>query len=770
VARVGFARSLGAVVVMASSIASLATSALPTSAAAAPTAAGRFVSLSPTRILDTRQGLGAPPRRVAAGTSIDVQMTGSLVPTEATAVAFNLTATGAGGAGFVTAWPAGSAAPVVSNLNLPSPGSTVANLVVVALPASGRVSILTSSGADLIADVSGYWLPAEGGASTAGRFVSQRPARILDTRQGLGAPAAKLAPNGRADLAVAGNGGVPQRGASAVVLVVTATGASDPGFVTAWPTGLTIPEASVLNLKSRGDTVPNLVIVPLGTEGRVSLFSSNGTHLIVDVAGWFTDASAASSTAGLFVPLAPNRALDSRNRAPFGKLWPGQRNDLVVTGHGQVPATGVSAVIANVTSTGAANAGFVTVWPAATAQPTASNLNPPGGSDVAGLSFVGIGATGAFSLYSDRGTGVLADISGYFLGSPLPAEPGVPTTPPPPPAPPLESRPNVATTRFACNDGPSMDQIERVDINPGIKAYLDNIPGYVTNQASNNAVAYTIMSNSGPLAARVALDPAFEEWLNESGVASTRNEMLFALELALHETIHALQRGTCALTGPTTGYATPRVGFLQSELFDDVNTRIDAIAVPHNTASTKNQISYAHRVANTYLAGPIGAQNFASQMWEINAYVLSAEWGAGMNDAFGVPYLGDTVGNDDTMSIKFHQLARYLNRAQSQPALWSQMQALGLPKTVADHWNLGVKSWQVYKQPIRLPAFSWDLAFGPDIAPVVAFTNGAAGTVAPPRPGYTPRRTGNDQQAAFANPLTVDSIGAARQAFLAAES
>jgi hypothetical protein len=462
---------------MASAMTCLATSALPTSAAAAPTAAGRFVSLPPTRILDTRQGLGAPRQRLAAGASIDVQMTGSPVPTGATAVAFNLTATGAGGSGFVTAWPAGSAAPVVSNLNVPSPGSTVANLVVVVLPTSGRVSILTSSGADLIADVSGYWLPAVGGASTSGRFVSQRPTRILDTRDGLGAPAAKVAPNGRVDVAAAGKGGVPQSGASAVVLVVTATGASDPGFVTAWPTGLTMPQASVLNLKSQGDTMPNLVIVPLGADGRVSMFSSNGTHLIVDVAGWFTDASAASSAAGLFVPLAPNRALDSRNRAPFGKLWPGQRNDLVVTGQGQVPASGVSAVIANITSTGATSPGFVTVWPAATTQPTASNLNPTGGADVAGLSFVGIGATGAFSLYSDRGTGVLADISGYFLGSPMPADPGVPITPPPPPAPPLESRPNVAATKFACNEGPSMDQIERVDINPGIKAYLDNIPG-----------------------------------------------------------------------------------------------------------------------------------------------------------------------------------------------------------------------------------------------------------------------------------------------------
>lgn len=772
VSRLGLVRSLSVVALLASSMATTVVS-LSTGAASAAPVAARFVSLPPTRILDTREGLGAPRQPVAAGASIDVQITGALVPAGATAVALNLTATGASSAGFVTAWPAGTATPTVSNLNLPSVGSTVANLVVVALPASGKVSLFTSTGTDMITDVAGYWLPEASGVSGGGRFVAQRPTRILDTREGLGAPATKVAAKGTIEIAVAGKGGVPAAGASAAVLVVTATGASDPGFVTAWPTGAALPTASVLNLKSRGDTVPNLVIVPLGAGGRVSLFSSNGTHLLVDVAGWFTDASAAPSSDGLFVPLAPVRALDSRSKTPFGKLWPGQRNDLVVAGQGQVPASGVSAVIANVTSTGAANAGFVTVWPAATAQPTASNVNAPGGgADVASLSFVAVGSTGAFSLFSDQGTGIIADVSGYFLGSALPAEPGVPTTPPPPPAPPLLSRPNVPAAAFACNAGPSMDQIERVDINPGVRTYLDNIPGYVTDQASSNAVAYTIMANSGPLPARVALEPEFERWLNIGGVARNRQTMLVTLEFAFHETIHWLQRGTCALTGPSTGYATPRVGFLQSDLLGDVDSRIDAIAATVTGTSDRFALEYAHTVADTYLAGPVGAQNFASQMWEINAYVLSAEWGAGMNDTFGVPYLGDTAGNDDTMSIKFHQLARYLNRAQSEPALWAQMQSLGLPKTVADQWNLGVKSWQVYKKPIRQPTFMWDLAFGPDVGPVVAFTNGAAGVVAPPRPALSPRRAENAQRAAALSKddrVTFSSIDATRQGFLGAE-
>ncbi|MCU1359959.1 MAG: hypothetical protein JWN99_1248 [Ilumatobacteraceae bacterium] len=707
-------------------------------AVAAAPAAAKFVSVSPTRILDTRLGLGAPAGVVPGGRSIDVQVTGfGGVPAGATAVAFNLTATDAVAAGFVTAWPTGSDRPTVSNINLQAAGATVANLVVVALPASGQVSLFTQTGASFIADVAGYWIAAAGGNSTDGRFAAQSPTRILDTRLGLGAPAGLRGAGQTVTFPVAGQPGVPATGISAAVLVVTATDAVAGGFITAWPSGTAQPTASVLNLKAAADTVPNLVIVPLGADGQVSLFTQSGANLVVDVVGTFTNTTSASSSSGLFVPLAPERFLDSRSHTPFGKLWPGQRNDLVVGGQHAVPATGVSAVVANLTSTEATDPGFVTAWPAVTAQPVASNLNAPGGGGtVASLAFVALGSTKAFSLFSQAGTDIIADVAGYFLGTPLPADPAVPVTPPPPPTPALVSRPNVGTTAFPCANGPSMDQIKRVDVNPGLITYLQNLAPYSTGDALQS-LAYTFMVNSGPLPARVALDPEFSFWIDVGtfGPVTEPNQLMDLLNLAYHETIHSLQAGRCALTGPTTGYPTPRIGFLQSELFDDVNARIDAIQ-----PMSAQDDSYAHSVAQTYLqpGSDVGDQGFESQMWEINAYVLSAEWGAAVNDTFGVDFIGDTAGNDDTMSAKFHQLARYLNRAQTNPALWAQLQASpGLVRAVTDQWNLGVKSWQVYKQPLRKPTLYWDLAFGPDVAPIAAFTNNAAGTVAPPRPAAT---------------------------------
>jgi hypothetical protein len=83
--------------------------------------------------------------------------------------------------------------------------------------------------------------------TTSGAFHPLPPARILDTRTGLGAPAARLGAGGTISLQVAGAGGVPVGGATAVVLNVTVTEPTAGSFLTAWPTGENRPMASNLN-------------------------------------------------------------------------------------------------------------------------------------------------------------------------------------------------------------------------------------------------------------------------------------------------------------------------------------------------------------------------------------------------------------------------------------------------------------------------------------------------------------------------------------------
>src|SRR4051794_13303383 len=236
--------------------------AIPVAAVAPAAAAGpapaMFVSLAPTRIPDTRIGVGAAQGVVPPNTSIDISIAGvGGVPTNATAVAFNLTATDAIGPGFVTAWPTGSTRPTVSNLNLQSAGATVANLVVVALPQSGKVSLYMQSGGSLIADVAGYWTPASGGTSKAGRFVAQSPSRILDTRDGTGADPGFRGAGATVGFSVAGRGGVPSAGASAAVLVVTATEAGAAGFITGGATRPPRPTPAGPHPQAGGGTRPH---------------------------------------------------------------------------------------------------------------------------------------------------------------------------------------------------------------------------------------------------------------------------------------------------------------------------------------------------------------------------------------------------------------------------------------------------------------------------------------------------------------------------------
>jgi hypothetical protein len=162
---------------------------------AAPPDSAAFVPLQPQRILDTRTGQGGST--IGDNSTIDVQVAGvgGVPETGAVAVALNLTATDATQPGFVTAWPTGSGQPVVSNLNVEHAGQTIPNFTVVRLGTGGKVSFYALKRLDLLADVAGYWVATI--SATAGRYVAAGPARILDTRNGTGAPAGKRPTAGR---------------------------------------------------------------------------------------------------------------------------------------------------------------------------------------------------------------------------------------------------------------------------------------------------------------------------------------------------------------------------------------------------------------------------------------------------------------------------------------------------------------------------------------------------------------------------------------------
>jgi hypothetical protein len=93
----------------------------------------------------------------------------------------------------------------------------------------------------------------------------------------------------------------------------------------------------------------------------------------------------------------------------------GEHIDVSVTGVGGVPASGVTAVVLNVTAVFPSSQTHITVWPAGTTMPVASSLNASPGWVVPNLVVAKVGANGKVSLYNNSGTvDLLADVVGYY--------------------------------------------------------------------------------------------------------------------------------------------------------------------------------------------------------------------------------------------------------------------------------------------------------------------------------------------------------------------
>ena len=212
-------------------------------------------------------------------------------------------------------------------------------------------------------------------------------------------------------LPVTGDNGVPATGVTAVVLNVTATGPTAGSFVTVYPDGKPLPTASNLNFTA-GETIPNLVVVPV-VDGKVDFYNKSGSvHLLADITGYYTS----GSTGSVYSNIGPRRLMDTRSGLGVrtGPVGAGGMVSLPVTGDNGVPATGVTAVVLNVTATGPTAGSFVTVYPDGKPLPTASNLNFTAGETIPNLVVVPV-VDGKVDFYNKSGSvHLLADITGYY--------------------------------------------------------------------------------------------------------------------------------------------------------------------------------------------------------------------------------------------------------------------------------------------------------------------------------------------------------------------
>ncbi len=354
----------------------------------------RYVALTPSRLTQA----SVWPVLVPGGFRYDFRVRGQAgVPDSATSVVLNLTVDDPNVTGYATIYPSDAARPGTSNLNF-GPRGASASQVVTQLGARGDASVFVSGDWDarVLLDVAGYY-------TNSPKVVGLTPTRLLDTRRTVRVPA-----KGTVEVQVGGRAGIPASGAAAAALTVTSVGPTGAGYLTLWPTGAPRPNASNVNYSDRTSQA-GLAISRLGSGGKVSIYSSAASDVIVDVTTWFATTSDLRAA-------NPMRVVDTRLGlgAPRAAVGKGKAISIQVTGRGGVPSSGVKAVLLNVTAVGPKAPGYLSVYPTGTSRPNTSVVSYSTGQTVANSVIAKVGAGGKVELYSWAGSDVVIDVQGYI--------------------------------------------------------------------------------------------------------------------------------------------------------------------------------------------------------------------------------------------------------------------------------------------------------------------------------------------------------------------
>jgi hypothetical protein len=373
-----------------------------------------YTPVTPTRILDTRSGIGVTRGAISPGgdLTLPVGSIGQVSAADISAVAVNVTVTAATAAGALTVFAQPGYGAATSDIDF-SAGQTLANLVTIQ-PVGGVVRFQNNSKGtvQVVADLDGYYSGAGSG------FDPVTPLRVLDTRSKLGVSSGPVPARGTVKLNLSGH--VPP-GATAAVLNLTATQPTAAGFITAYSDGQARPGTSNLDFVA-GQTVPNQVIVPLSNDVADFYNGSTGTvQLVADLDGYYV-----SGAPGALVPVGPTRIVDTRVGigAPTGAIP--AHGTLVITPV-NYSAAGCSnpeiscsvGYVLNITVTQPKAAGLLTVYPDSGPPPNSSSVNFSAGQTIANLVTVPE-FNGNIVIYNDSSGSVqvVVDEEGDFLDQP----------------------------------------------------------------------------------------------------------------------------------------------------------------------------------------------------------------------------------------------------------------------------------------------------------------------------------------------------------------
>ncbi|MCW2778149.1 MAG: hypothetical protein JWN17_1874 [Frankiales bacterium] len=240
---------------------------------------GHYVALTPSRIVDTRTGVGAAPGAVVSG--LDVPLPDA-VPAGARSAVLNVSVVGPVHDTFVQLGGA-------TVLNVAA-GTSRTGLV---LAPSGRTPRLTVTGgpAQVVVDLLGYY---SDDTATGSSWIGTAPARVVDTRRSLGGVHGARAVTVQLPSSV-------QPGATAV-LDVSAVDPTGPGYLRVAAAGETAT-TTALNVNG-GQSQTGLVLTRVDSARRVTLtLYGYPADLVVDLVGQLALPAAPAAPAAPSAPV-----------------------------------------------------------------------------------------------------------------------------------------------------------------------------------------------------------------------------------------------------------------------------------------------------------------------------------------------------------------------------------------------------------------------------------------------------------------------------------
>src|SRR5579862_1541518 len=365
----------------------------------------QLTTVPPCRLIDTRQlGAGGP---ILGGQYRTfnlpqlAQTAGCQSLTPATAYSLNVSVVPYGYLGYLTICPTGESQPNIALLTSHD-GRVKANAAIVTAGTNGSVNIFVTNTTDVILDINGYFQPA---TSAALAFFPMTPCRVADTRTGQ-----PLQARVERDFDIQASG-CPGLSSNALAYSFNFTAVPNPSghplhYLTVWPTGQPRPTVSTLNNYTATRVANAAIVSGTGTDGKVAVYPSDSTDLVIDMNGYFAPATQVQTGDAIY-PVTPCRALDTRPNA-----FRGQQTENIGGSNCQPPSVATGYVL-NATALPVGSLGYLTLWASGDPQPGTATLNAIDGAYTSNMALVGA-TSGEVNAYAAGTTNLVLDLTGYI--------------------------------------------------------------------------------------------------------------------------------------------------------------------------------------------------------------------------------------------------------------------------------------------------------------------------------------------------------------------